>query len=172
MNENISAMPLIGRFPRAGATIKGSDKYSELSGMINFYNMQEGTFVIAQIKGLPLMNARDMSQGENHSGCFGTPVFGFHIHSGGSCTGTAQNPFANAGLHLNEGDCPHPHHTGDMPPLFGNDGYALSAFYTSRFSPKDVVGHTVIIHANPDDFTTQPSGNSGEMVACGVIESV
>ena len=43
--------------------------------------------------------------------------------------------------------------------------------FTDRFQPQDVVGRTVIIHDQPDDFTSQPSGNSGEKIACGEIES-
>ncbi|NMB33378.1 MAG: superoxide dismutase family protein, partial [Clostridium sp.] len=43
--------------------------------------------------------------------------------------------------------------------------------YTSRFTPREVVGKTVIIHENPDDFRSQPSGDSGDRIACGVIRS-
>ena len=42
--------------------------------------------------------------------------------------------------------------------------------YTDRFYPEDVIGKTVIIHSEPDDFRTQPSGDSGEKIACGRIE--
>lgn len=59
-----------------------------------------------------------------------------------------------------------------MPPLFGNDGKAFSAFLTDRFTVKEIVGKTVIIHSSTDDFTTQPSGNSGEMIACGEIKRI
>ena len=41
--------------------------------------------------------------------------------------------------------------------------------YTTRFFPEEVVGKTVVIHDMPDDFRTQPSGNSGEKIACGQI---
>ena len=41
--------------------------------------------------------------------------------------------------------------------------------YTTRFFPEKVVGKTVVIHDMPDDFRTQPSGNSGEKIACGQI---
>jgi Cu-Zn family superoxide dismutase len=57
-----------------------------------------------------------------------------------------------------------------MPPLFVNHGYAFSAFLTDKFYVRDVIGLTVIIHAQPDDFTTQPSGNAGKKIACGLIE--
>lgn len=58
---------------------------------------------------------------------------------------------------------------GDLPPLLSTHGAACSAVYTGRFYPDDVVGRTVVIHMNPDDFKTQPSGDSGEMIACGEI---
>lgn len=43
-------------------------------------------------------------------------------------------------------------------------------FMTDRFTVNEVIGKTVIIHLHPDDFATQPSGNSGEKIACGVIK--
>lgn len=58
---------------------------------------------------------------------------------------------------------------GDMSVLFGNNGYAFSVFLTNRFRLSDVIGKTVIIHKDPDDYITQPSGNAGEKIACGVI---
>ena len=79
------------------------------------------------------------------------------------------DPFPNSGAHYNPKECPHPFHAGDMPPLFGADGYAFLTFVTSRFTVKEIVGKTVIIHSSPDDFTTQPSGNAGEKIACGLI---
>ncbi len=56
-----------------------------------------------------------------------------------------------------------------MPPLFGNNGEAFMTFETNRFSVREIINRVVIIHRNPDDFTTQPSGDSGEMIACGKI---
>ena len=92
-----------------------------------------------------------------------------HIHSGMSCTGNKTDNFADAMTHYNPDNCPHPYHAGDMPPIFGVNGTAFSVFLTDRFSVKEIIGKSVIIHANPDDFTTQPSGNSGEKIACGII---
>ena len=85
------------------------------------------------------------------------------------CSGSQEDPFANAGMHYNPDNCQHPYHAGAMPPLFGVDGAALLLFLTNRFSVQEIIGRTVIIHARPDDFMTQPSGNSGEKIACGVI---
>lgn len=72
-------------------------------------------------------------------------------------------------MHYNPDNCQHLYHAGDMPPLFGVDGSAVLLFLTNRFSVEEIIGRTVIIHARPDDFMTQPSGNSGEKIACGVI---
>ena len=57
-------------------------------------------------------------------------------------------------------------------PLLANQGYAYGVFYDKRFTIPDITGRAVIIHLNPDDFTTQPAGNSGERIACGVIKKV
>lgn len=144
--------------PAAHATVKGSPKFPDINGMVFFYPLTNGTLVTAQINGLP--------QG---TGNCPADVFGFHIHEGNHCTGNAEDPFANTGAHYNPRVCPHPAHAGDLPPLFGNHGYAFMAFITDRFSVQEIIGRTVIIHSAPDDFTTQPSGNSGAKIACGQI---
>ena len=80
--------------------------------------------------------------------------------------------FAQADGHYNPTNAMHPQHAGDMPSLLANDGNAFLIFYTDRFHPEDVIGRAVIIHAHPDDMTTQPSGNSGAMIACGEIREM
>lgn len=114
--------------------------------------------VYAEIRGLPHA-ASDCCE----------RIFGFHIHEGGSCSGNDEDPFMDAGPHYNPHDCEHPCHAGDLPPLFGNGGFALTAFLTDRFSVREIIGKTVILHERPDDFTGQPSGNAGRRIACGVI---
>lgn len=149
---------LLKRPPDAHATIKGSQSFPNINGMVFFYQLMDGVLLIAQVNGLP--------QG---SGVCSANVFGFHIHEGSSCTGNTEDPFANAASHYNPKNCPHPAHAGDLPPLFGNHGYAFMAFITDKFSVNEVTGRTVIVHSSPDDFTTQPSGNSGAKIACGQI---
>jgi Cu-Zn family superoxide dismutase len=144
--------------PGAVAKIKGSDKYPKVNGTASFYPTFGGTLVVAEVFGLPTEKEK-CSNG----------IFAFHIHEGTQCTGNANDPFAAAGGHYNPEGCEHPHHAGDLPPLFGNNGYAWSCVFTDRFSVNDVMGRTVIIHRNVDDFTTQPAGNAGEKIACGVI---
>ena len=100
---------------------------------------------------------------------------GFHVHDKGDCGNNGQN----AGGHFNPTNMVHgapdaqSHHAGD----FGNvtadaSGNVNATFPTHSItvSPGDrsVVGHAVILHANPDDLTTQPSGNAGPRIACGV----
>ncbi len=142
----------------AVAFLSGSPKYPNVRGRVLFYSVLGGTVVRAEVTGLP----RGTKPCES-------PVFAFHIHSGNECAGNEADYFANTGGHYNPGNCPHPYHAGDMPPLFGVNGSALSAFMTDRFTVTEILGRAVIIHASPDDFTTQPSGNAGERIACGVI---
>lgn len=145
--------------PQAVASIAGSENYSSILGSVQFYQSNDGVVVLAKISGLPKSENPCQSQ-----------IFGFHIHGGTDCGGNMDDSFADAMSHFNPGGCGHPHHTGDLPPLFGNNGLALCAFLTDRFSVNEVIGRTVIIHDHPDDFTTQPSGNSGTKIACGVIK--
>ncbi len=143
--------------PQAAARIAGDKNHPGLSGAVRFYQTNEGVIIFAEVSGLP----------QSDSPC--QKVFGFHIHEGTSCGGNMDDPFANAMSHYNPGNYKHPYHAGDLPPLFGNDGHAISLFLTNRFSVNEVIGRAVILHDGPDDFTTQPSGNSGAKIACGII---
>lgn len=150
--------PLFRGTPNGYAHILGSEEYQNIEGMFLFYPYENGTVVVADIGGLP-------ESGEAEAG----KIFGFHIHEGSVCSGNEKDRFADAGAHLNLSMRDHPWHTGDMPVLFGNDGRAWMAFFTDRFTPDDVRGRTVIVHDMPDDFRTDPSGDSGKRIACGVI---
>ena len=87
---------------------------------------------------------------------------GFHIHENGTCAvGDPKDPFQAAGGHWNPGNQPHGNHAGDFPVLFSNDGYSSMCFFTNRFNSQDIIGRSIIIHENPDDYRTQPAGNSG-----------
>ncbi len=129
-----------------------SDAVAQVSGgtvrgRIRFYQTEKGVLVHADIDGLP------QPQG----------IYAFHIHEGTDC--------AVPLTHYNPGSLKHPHHAGDLPPLFSANGRAFSVFLTDRFALNHVLGKTVILHSNPDDFTTQPSGNPGKILACGQIQS-
>ncbi len=154
----LSFISLLRQAPQALAVIRGSAGYPAIRGEVRFYQLQGSVLVVAEVEGLPILE-------ESCS----TPIFGFHIHEGEGCSGNQEDPFANTGMHYNPKGCPHPFHAGDLPPLFGNDGYAFSAFVVSRFSVWEIVDKTILIHSAPDDFTTQPAGNSGEKIACGKI---
>ncbi|MBR3995081.1 MAG: superoxide dismutase family protein [Clostridia bacterium] len=145
--------------PLAYAKIKGSDTYPEIVGTARFYSLREGVLVSVMVRGLPQMENTCQN-----------PIFAVHIHGGTSCTGNQTDPFANALTHYNPKDCPHPYHAGDMPPIFSAGGLGFSEFLTNRFTLDEIIGKTIVIHSSPDDFTTQPSGNSGTKIACGVIK--
>jgi Cu-Zn family superoxide dismutase len=101
---------------------------------------------------------------------------GFHVHEFGDCTAADG---ASAGGHFNPKGSPHgaptdaARHAGDL----GNvqaaaDGTATLEWKDSAMKldgPDGVIGHAVIVHASPDDMKTQPTGNAGGRVACGVI---
>lgn len=144
--------------PAAAAQIIGSSQFPNIRGTVFFAPTGRNVLVTADIHGLP------HSGGPCQSG-----IFAFHIHEGAACSGP---DFADTGGHFNPHNCPHPHHAGDLPPLFECNGRAFMVVMTDRFRVQDVIGRTVIIHSGPDDFTTQPSGNAGSKIACGVIRAV
>lgn len=133
-------------FYNARANIRGSKEFPKINGIVTFRETKNGVILTANIQNLP--------QSENKCS---NRFFGFHIHEGTSCTGNATDEFANAKTHLNLSNCPHPFHTGDLPPLIENNGYAYMSVLINKFTIKDIVGKVIIIHDLPDDFTTQPS---------------
>lgn len=140
--------------PAAIARIQG-DTVSPVRGLATFYNTSAGG-VLVQVEVFHLPD-------QNNPGASG--FFGMHIHENGNCT----PPFDQSGSHYNPTSQQHPFHDGDLPPLLSNRGYAWTAFYDTRFGISDIVGRSLIIHENRDDFTTQPAGDSGKKIACGVI---
>lgn len=150
MINKINRKILLGS-PCSIACVHGSDEYPDICGTVSFFKACTGSLVMAEIFNLPSADG----------------VFAMHIHNGNRCTGFE---FADAGTHLNLSETEHPFHTGDLPALFSNNGYAWNTVFTNRFSPLQVKGFTVIVHEMPDDYHTQPSGNSGKKIACGVIK--
>ena len=160
-SNRINLFSLLQGLPDAVAVMGGNEKNKGIYGTVKFYQMAAGVLVVADIFGLP--TSAEVCKNS---------IFAFHIHTGSDCSTNAENPFFNAGTHYNPKNCPHPYHAGDMPPLFSAGNQAFLAFLTDRFTANEVIGRTVIIHDRPDDFTTQPSGNAGNKIACGIISKV
>ena len=158
-NSQYFASVIQNRLPDAAAVLQAAPDRRRIEGTVSFYQTPQGVLVTAAMRGLPV----------TRMAC-AQPIFALHIHEGSSCTGNAGDPFAGAGTHYNPAGCPHPYHAGDLPPLFADlTGFAWMAVLTDRFRVPDILGRTVIVHSQPDDFTTQPSGNAGAKIACGVI---
>jgi Cu-Zn family superoxide dismutase len=102
---------------------------------------------------------------------------GFHVHEKGDCS---SGDGMSAGGHFNPTGSPHgrhgagPHHAGDLVSLRADgSGTARFSFESSTIAvgsgATDVVGKGLIVHRDPDDYTTQPTGNAGARLACAVI---
>ena len=144
-----------GNFLEAVAVVRGGAEAPNLVGNIWFADTAQGVRVDAQISGLP----------RNASG-----FYGFHVHTMGDCSG---QDFSDTMGHYNPGGTQHPMHAGDFPVLIATDtGDAWLSFVTTRFTVKDILGRAVIIHGDRDDFTSQPAGNSGKRLGCGVIREM
>ncbi len=143
-------------YPDAYAKIKGGTLFPDISGYANFYDNPAAKGIIIEVE----VSALPVSQVD-------CPHFlGLHIHENGDCS----NNFANTGTHYNPKEHEHPCHAGDLPSLLNNNGYAYLCFYNCFLSIEDVIGRSILIHDNRDDFTSQPAGDSGEKIACGTIE--
>ncbi|WAP68107.1 superoxide dismutase family protein [Jiella pelagia] len=103
---------------------------------------------------------------------------GFHIHE----TGTCEGDFTSAGGHYNPGDREHGYmsengpHAGDMPNIVAANGSAKVSVFNSKVTMTggeapldDEDGSALMIHSGADDYASQPSGDAGSRIACGVI---
>ena len=142
----------------ASASIVGGDGYSEIHGTADFYQTEYGVVVVWEIYGLPFDNEKGAGR-----------IFACHIHEGKSCTGGDSDGFSGAMGHYNPLGLEHPNHAGDLPPLLACLDNAYLSVKTDRFSVNEIIGRTVVIHSDPDDFHSLPAGNAGMKIGCGVI---
>ena len=148
----------------AYAQISGSDYAPNLKGKVIFRDIPGGTEVCIEVTGLPEYSPANGDQPQ-------IGPHGFHLHVAGSCEiGDPENPYQSAGAHYNPTGAPHGNHAGDFPVIFSNNGYSRMCFYTNKFSVFDILNKAVIIHQSPDDYRTEPAGNSGKRIGCGVIK--
>ncbi|MBU2049789.1 MAG: superoxide dismutase family protein [Gammaproteobacteria bacterium] len=108
-------------------------------------------------------------------------VAGFHVHERGDCSAVDAS---SAGAHFNPASQPHgrnnagAHHAGDMDNLRAdaqgrvNVDIRLPAVTLGGGAATDIAGRALIVHANADDYRSQPAGNAGARIACGVIRVV
>ena len=147
--------------PRALAQLQPKSG-SAVSGTISFSPQGTGVRVTARVSGL--------TPNQEH---------GFHVHDKGDCSAADG---MSAGGHFNPTAQPHgpqgmPHHGGDMPSLKSDangkvdTSFLIDGVAVGTGGATDLVGRAVIVHAQPDDYTTQPTGNSGGRIARGLIEA-
>lgn len=145
---------------RAHAVLASASS-SHVSGKLAFVSTDHGVHITGRISGL--------KPDSTH---------GFHIHANGDC---GAPDASSAGGHFNPTRQPHghpesgSHHAGDIPNQQANaDGVATvdvvaKGIELGTGSDNDVLGRAVIVHAGPDDYSSQPSGDAGARIACGVI---
>jgi Cu-Zn family superoxide dismutase len=144
--------------PTRAVAVLTPGKDSKVAGTVTFTKAESGVKISGKITGLP------------------PGSHGFHIHEFGDCTAV---DFASAGGHFNPGQKNHGspkdanRHEGDLGNIEADaSGTATIDAVDSSLSFEgegSILGRGVIVHANTDDFKTQPTGNAGGRVACGVI---
>jgi Cu-Zn family superoxide dismutase len=127
-------------------------------GVVTFTQEEGGVRVVAKLTGVP--------KGDH----------GFHVHEFGDCSAPDAT---SAGGHFNPTGMAHAgptaekRHIGDLGNITADDKGNATLDYVdkhlARSGAHSIIGYAVILHANPDDFTTQPTGNAGGRIACGVI---
>lgn len=134
---------------------------NNVTGDVTFTQKGEKVVVAAKVSGL--------KPNQEH---------GFHVHEKGDCS---SGDGMSAAGHYNPKGSPHGHHStqarhaGDMPNLkadaYGNASMTAELdIITVSEGPTSVVGHGLIVHAQPDDYKSQPVGNAGARMACAVIQ--
>ncbi|WP_051443105.1 superoxide dismutase family protein [Curvibacter gracilis] len=147
--------------PRAVADLQPT-RGNSVSGRLSFSQSGDVVRVSGQISGLK-PNAEH----------------GFHVHEKGDCS---SGDGMSTGGHFNPGGSAHgrhdasAHHVGDLPVLKADAQGVARVDFESRgitlvAGPQSIVGKGLIVHRDPDDYTTQPTGNSGPRVACAVIQA-
>ena len=143
---------------RATAALEPT-KGSDTTGTVTFLQRGDKVFVYADVRGLK-PNAEH----------------GFHVHEKGDCS---SGDGMSAGGHFNPDTVAHGYaagHAGDMPNLKADAAGAAHASFemkkmTVADGPFSIVGKGLIIHRDPDDYQTQPTGNAGPRLACSVIKA-
>jgi Cu-Zn family superoxide dismutase len=151
------AAPATG--PTAHATLQGAPNDTDFTGTVTFTQEGDSVRVVADFAGVD-------KPGKH----------GFHVHENGQCEHT--DHFKSAGGHFNPANVEHacpptdPRHAGDLGNLEvkGGTGHLeITSNALSLSGPNSVVGKALILHAGEDDCKTQPTGNSGDRLACGVV---
>ncbi len=131
---------------------------NETTGTVTFTQTKNGVKVVAELNGL--------TEGKH----------GFHIHEFGDCSaanGTSAGGHFNPEGHEHAGLEAEMNHIGDLGNLTADkNGHAQLEFTTKQISfhgMNSIIGRSIIVHADADDLVSQPTGNAGARVACGVI---
>lgn len=159
--EPSSTTPGTGGPSTATATLQGAPG-DGIAGTVTFHATDDGVHVVAEVQGVD-----------------GAGKHGFHVHENGQCDHEGEQHFTSAGGHFNptgvEHACPptDPRHAGDLGNIeVGANGSARMEMTSDQLSlsgPNSVIGKAIILHASPDDCKTQPTGNAGDRLACGVV---
>lgn len=154
----VAAETAIATAPKRAVAHLSATRGSSVSGTVTLVRTEGGVTVTADLRGL--------SAGAH----------GLHVHEFGDCSAPDAS---SAGAHFNPSNGPHggpsdeQRHAGDLGNIVAdkNGNARLESIDAALMleGPNSVLGRSIVVHANPDDFRTQPTGNTGARFACGVV---
>jgi Cu-Zn family superoxide dismutase len=153
MQEQKAATAVAQLQPRSGSNVSGTVKFTQIGDVVR---------VTGEITG--------HTKGPK----------GFHIHEKGDCSddkGMSTGGHFNPEKHTHGGPYDPTKHSGDLGNIVFNDqgiariDFTVGDISVSKDAPDGIIGRAVIVHAATDDLKTDPTGNAGGRVACGVIQA-
>ena len=132
--------------------LSGNPKYPDLTGLISFIQYPYHVEVSLFLENIP----KDQ-------------LLRFHIYEGTTCSEKSEDESVDAKIHYAPDNSDYPNHTWDLPSIYSYDGRARMTFNTDKFFVRDILGKTIILYENLDNFRNQLASDAESKIACGEI---
>ena len=132
--------------------LTGNPKYTDITGLISFIQYPYHVEVSLFLENIP----KDQ-------------LLRFHIYEGTTCSEKSEDEFVDAKIHYAPDNSDYPNHTWDLPSIYSYDDKVRMTFNTDKFFVRDILGKTIILYKNLDNFRNQLASDAESKIACGEI---